>query len=258
MKLHSTIEGEGQPFLILHGFLGMADNWKTLGDRWAEEGYQVHLIDQRNHGRSPHSDEFSYELMADDIAGYCEEHRLENIILLGHSMGGKVVMQTAHLHKDLIDKLIVADIAPKEYPTHHGAIIHGLNQLTPESYKSRKQANEELSAYIKDWGTRQFLLKSLYRKKQGYAFRFNLPVLGESIDFIGSHTPIEEPITVDTLFVRGAKSDYITDADRVVIDHAFAKARLATIKDAGHWLHAEQPDEVFAVVMEFLKETDAK
>lgn len=252
MKLHSIILGSGKPFLILHGFLGMADNWKTLGDRWAEEGYQVHLIDQRNHGRSPHSDEFSYTQMADDIAAYCKEHSLKDIILLGHSMGGKVAMMVADQHAKLIDKLIVADIAPKEYPTHHGSIIYGLNQLTPEKYKSRKQADEALAMHIKDWGTRQFLLKSLYRKNPGYAFRFNLPVLGKSIDFIGEHKSFGKPIEVDTLFVRGGKSDYITDADKMLIDHAFAKAELKTIKNAGHWLHAEKPNEMFNIVVDFI------
>ncbi|MBT8319454.1 MAG: alpha/beta fold hydrolase, partial [Gramella sp.] len=129
MKLHSTILGEGKPFLILHGFLGMSDNWKTLGKQFAKDGFQVHLIDQRNHGKSPHSDEFSYALMAQDIKEYCETHNLRNIILLGHSMGGKTAMLTACENKELVEKLVIVDIAPKYYAPHHQQILKGLTAL---------------------------------------------------------------------------------------------------------------------------------
>jgi esterase len=161
--LHSIILGEGQPFLILHGFLGMADNWKTLGAKWSENGYQVHLIDQRNHGRSLHSDTFSYEIMAQDIKEYCDAHKLQNIILLGHSMGGKVAMKFASLHESYLNKLIIADIAPKEYAPHHSDIINGLRSIDFDIVKSRNEADEILGKMIPDFGTRQFLLKSLYR-----------------------------------------------------------------------------------------------
>jgi len=253
--LHSIILGEGKPLIILHGFLGMADNWKTLGRQWAENGYQAHLIDQRNHGRSLHSDEFNYTILAQDIKDYCTKHELEKIYLLGHSMGGKVAMKVATDFPELIDKLIIADIAPKEYAPHHSDIINGLKSLNFDKITSRKQADEQLAVRIPDFGTRQFLLKSLHRvDKNRFGWRFNLEVLGNSQSMVGFQDSIHEKINTPTLFIRGAKSGYINDNDFVIIEHAFAKANLKTIPNAGHWLHAEQPDLFFEIATNFLEE----
>lgn len=253
--LHSIIIGEGKPLVILHGFLGMADNWKTLGKQWSENRYEVHLIDQRNHGRSLHSDEFNYEILAQDIKEYCDEHQLKSIYLLGHSMGGKVAMKTAVDFPNLIEKLIIADIAPKEYAPHHSDIINGLKSLDFNTIKSRKEADEQLALRIPDFGTRQFLLKSLYRvDKNRYGWRFNLDVLGNSQNTIGFQDAITEQIQIPTLFVRGGNSGYITNNDIVIIEHAFAKADLKTIPNAGHWLHAEQPELFYETVTKFLEE----
>lgn len=161
--LHSKIIGHGQPLLILHGFLGMGDNWKTLGNRFAEE-YQVHLIDQRNHGRSFHSDEFDYELMVEDLLNYIDHHHLENINLIGHSMGGKTAMLFAVNHPERVHKLIVADIGPKYYPSHHEQILNGLNAIDFTQQRSRNEIEEVLENYIPEMGIRQFLLKNVYRK----------------------------------------------------------------------------------------------
>lgn len=252
--LHSIILGEGQPFLILHGFLGMADNWKTLGRKWSDMDYQVHLIDQRNHGRSVHSDNFDYTIMAQDIKDYCDHHNLNNIILLGHSMGGKVAMQFASLHSGYLDKLVIADIAPKEYAPHHSDIINGLRSINFDQVTSRNDADEMLEKIIPDFGTRQFLLKSLYRvDKNKYAWRFNLKVLGDAQDRVGIHHKIGNQITTPTLFIRGGNSGYILDDDMMLIEHAFAKAELQTINDAGHWLHAQKPQEFLTIVTNFIK-----
>ena len=129
MKLHANIIGEGKPLIILHGFLGMGDNWKTLGRRFAELGFQVHLIDQRNHGRSPHSNNFSYDIMAQDLLEYLNTYTLDKVVLLGHAMGGKTAMTFATSHADRVDKLLVADISPRFYPVHHDAILNGLSAL---------------------------------------------------------------------------------------------------------------------------------
>jgi len=185
MKLYSNILGDqGKPLLIVHGLFGMGDNWKTLGKRFEEEaGFQVHLIDQRNHGRSPHTNEFSYELMAEDLVEYCEEHQLEKVVLIGHSMGGKTAMELATKHPKLLEALIVVDIAPKSYPPHHDTILEGLTALYEETLTSRKQADEKLAEYIDNWSVRQFLLKNLYWKEKGkLAFRMNLPVLKEKYE----------------------------------------------------------------------------
>jgi len=135
MLLHSNIIGEGKPFVILHGFLGMSDNWKTLGKQFIEQGYEVHLVDQRNHGRSFHDDVFNYEVLAEDLKVYCEYHNLEDIILLGHSMGGKTAMLFATLYPELVSKLLVADISPRFYPIHHDAILNGLSALNFDEVK---------------------------------------------------------------------------------------------------------------------------
>jgi pimeloyl-ACP methyl ester carboxylesterase len=232
----------------------MADNWKTLGTIWSENGFQVHLLDQRNHGRSFHEDGLDYNEMAQDVKNYCEEHQLENIILLGHSMGGKVAMRCAVHFPELIEKLIIADIAPKDYPPHHSDIIHALQAVPLAGLKSRSDADESLEVGIKDFGTRQFLLKSLYRKsKNEYGWRFNLPALATAHSNVGTHDPIDQPIQIPTLFIRGGKSGYILDSDKASIEYAFAKAELKTITDAGHWLHAEQPEEFDGLVKDFIK-----
>lgn len=253
MTLHSQILGSGQAFIILHGFLGMSDNWKTLGNRWSEDGYQVHLLDQRNHGRSFHSDEFSYEIMVEDLKDYCEEHDLNEIVLLGHSMGGKVAMQFAVTYPKMVSKLIIADIGPKSYPSHHQDILKALSQLDFATIKSRGEAEDILSEYIKDKGTRLFLLKNLYRKnKSEYGLRINLPILTEKIDEIGQALKKDTVFPGDTLFLGGEKSGYIEPMDELLIKKHFPKSKIQTISSAGHWLHAENPDEFYDNVMNFL------
>lgn len=253
MTLHSQILGAGKPFVILHGFLGMSDNWKTLGTRWSEDGYEVHLLDQRNHGRSFHSDEFSYEVMAEDLKKYCEEHNLEDIVLLGHSMGGKVAMQFAVTYPELVSKLIVADIGPKAYPPHHQDILKALSQLDFSKIKSRGEAEDVLSEYITDKGVRLFLLKNLYRKsKTELGLRINLAVLSQKIEVVGRALQENAIFNGDTLFLGGEKSGYIEPMDELLIKKHFPKAKIETISNAGHWLHAENPDEFYDNVKKFL------
>lgn len=253
MLLHSQIIGEGQPFLILHGFLGSGDNWKTLGNQFSEKGYQVHLIDQRNHGRSFHSDEFSYQVMSNDLAAYCEHYQLDNIILLGHSMGGKTVMEFATVYPEKVSKLIVADIGPKAYPQHHQDILKGLSSLNFNEISSRGMADEEISKYIPHFGTRQFLLKNLYWVEKGkLGLRINLPVLIKEYDIVGDALSENALFEKETLFVKGEKSQYIIDMDEILIHKHFPKATIETISKAGHWLHADNPKEFFEKIMEFL------
>lgn len=251
--LHSQIIGEGTPFVILHGFLGMSDNWKTLGTKFAEEGFQVHLVDQRNHGRSFHSDAFSYELMVEDLKKYCEYHSLEEIVLLGHSMGGKVAMLFAVTYPEMVSKLIVADIGPRAYPSHHQDILKALSLLDFSEIKKRSEADELLAAFIKDVGTRQFLLKNLYWKQKGeLALRINLPVLKEEIDAIGEALPEGAVFEKDTLFLKGSKSEYIINTDEILIKEHFPNAKIVNVSKAGHWLHSENPQEFYQFVTNFL------
>ena len=252
--LYSKIEGEGKPLLILHGFLGMSDNWKTLGTQFVSEGFQIHLLDLRNHGKSFHSDNFSYELMVDDVYVYCKAHDLEKITLLGHSMGGKTAMLFAMTHPEMVEKLIVADIGPKFYPQHHQTILVGLNAVDFSKKPSRNEVEDILTKYITDFGTKQFLLKSLYWKEPGQlAFRFNLAVFNQKIDEIGKPLPENSIFTAPTLFIRGGNSNYILDCDFENIKQHFPNGTIETIPNTGHWLHAENPKLFYEIASSFLK-----
>jgi esterase len=253
MILHSQIIGKGKPFIILHGLLGMGDNWKTLSRQFSELGYEVHLVDQRNHGRSFHSEEFSYELMAEDLYKYCQYHELEGLVLLGHSMGGKTAMQFATQYPDMVSKLIVADIAPKAYPQHHQDIFKALRSLDLDTISSRGEAEEVLATYIKEAGVRLFLLKNLYWKEKGVlGLRANLEVLDREIEEVGKPLPEDVIYTGDTLFLAGGNSGYIEAMDEILIKKHFPMATIQTVSNAGHWLHAENPSEFYKLVTEFL------
>ena len=252
--LHSKIEGEGKPFIILHGYLGMSDNWKTLGTQFAAEGFQVHMLDLRNHGKSFHSEEFTYEAMVQDVLEYCNQNSLEKIDILGHSMGGKVAMLFATTYPEKVEKLIVADIGPKYYAPHHQDIMAALNAVDFSQKPSRNEVDEILQQYIPDFGTRQFLLKSLYWVEPGQlGFRFNLDVFNTKIENIGNALPENAIFEKPTLFLRGGNSNYIKDEDMVLVKKHFPLAEMKTIPNAGHWLHAENPKDFYAETITFLK-----
>lgn len=252
--LHSRIEGEGKPLVIIHGFLGTSDNWKTLAGQYAQNGYQVHAIDLRNHGKSFHSDDFTYELMVADVVEYCNANNITKADIIGHSMGGKVAMFLAVNHPEKVDRLIVADIGPKYYAPHHQDILAGLNAVDFSARPTRNDVEEVLSEYITDFGTRQFLMKNLYWKEPGQLdFRFNLPVFNEKIDNIGEALQEDAVFTGPTLFLRGDRSNYIKDADIEGIKKHFPQAEIKDIKNSGHWLHAENPQDFMAETLAFLK-----
>lgn len=243
--------GQGQPLIILHGFLGSLDNWLTLGKKFAED-YEVILVDQRNHGKSFHSDAFGYDEMTADLENLIDSLQLENPILLGHSMGGKTVMQYAAFHPQKIDKLIVADIGPKGYPVHHDQILEGLKAIPVDKLESRQDADDILSKYVDFESTRVFLLKNLKRTSDGFDWKMNLPVLCDKISEVGKVLSYHLPIETDTLFIRGGSSNYIPDEDWEDIEEIFPNAELKTIERAGHWLHAENPDRFYELVTNFL------
>jgi esterase len=252
--LYSKIEGLGKPLLILHGFLGMSDNWKTLASQYVELGFEVHLIDLRNHGRSFHSDEFTCEVMAKDVFEYCEQNNLDKVFVIGHSMGGKVAMFFATSHSEKVEKLVIADIGPKFYAPHHQEILAGLNAVDFTTKPSRIEVEEILLPYISDFGTRQFLMKNLYWVASGQlGFRFNLKVFNEKISEIGVALPENSFFDKPTLFIRGGNSNYILDADLPNIKTHFPLMKLVTIADVGHWLHAENPKQFFDETQAFLK-----
>ncbi len=261
MKLFYRKCGEGQPLIILHGLFGQSDNWNTLAKQFSEQGFEVYTVDQRNHGLSPHSDDWNFKIMSEDILELIKEHELKNVILLGHSMGAKTAMQFAIDHPEYLDKLVVADIAPKYYPMHHQGVLEGLQAVDFNIVKTRKEVDEVLSKYISDFGTKQFLLKNIFWVDETeMAWRFNLKVIiqqienvGQNVEHVGDATPADVACNVRTLFIRGEHSNYILDEDVDLIHEIFPNSTLETIIGAGHWLHAEKPKEFFECVMKFIK-----
>jgi esterase len=251
MKLYYREMGQGLPLVILHGLFGSSDNWLSIGKVLAEH-YHVYLVDQRNHGQSPHSDTFSYDAMATDLASFFEERGIDRALLMGHSMGGKTAMLFTTRHPEKVEKLIVVDIAPKDYPVHHDTILDGLNALALDSLQSRNEADALLSHYVPEMGVRQFLLKNLARTDKGFEWKINLPVITASIDIIGEGLDEGDHYEGPVLFIDGEKSNYIKEGDAPLIHTHFPKANIVTIRGAGHWVHAEKPEEFLQTVQTFL------
>jgi len=252
MDLHYKKIGEtGQPLIILHGVFGSSDNWMTLGRKFAED-HQVYLVDQRNHGRSPHTDEFTYDGMKEDLKNFIHHHEIEQPVVLGHSMGGKVSMLFALQYPELYDKLIVVDIAARSYPVHHDEILRGLNALDLSNIKSRKEADEQFAAYEPNFAVRQFLLKNLYRdKEKGFQLRFNLDAITKGIENISIEIATDAPNHKPTLIMRGLNSHYISDADKPHLANLFTNSQFLDFENAGHWIHAEKPTEFYEAVLNF-------
>ena len=251
--LHSYIQGSGPDLVILHGFMGMADNWKTLGNSYESAGYRVHLVDQRNHGKSFHHPEFNYQVLVDDLWRYLDHWGIPSTKIIGHSMGGKTAMRAACARPDRIERLLIADIGPKAYPPHHQQIMEAMIALASTPPASRQEAAQSMEKRGLAPGIVQFLLKNLARKPdQTLGWKLNLPVLYQSMENIGA--PLEQQMTYPgpTLFLRGSKSTYILDTDRAQITAHFPQAEIADIYGAGHWLHAENPQEFLQKSLAFL------
>jgi len=254
--LHSTIHGSGAPLLVFHGLFGSADNWSTLGKRWSMH-FEVHLVDLRNHGRSPHFPTHSYSEMAMDVLEYMSAHSLRSAHVLGHSMGGKVAMELACTSPKSVRSLLVADIGPWAYPVHHAAIIKALQELNPSQYTQRKEAEMAFARSGLDAGTRLFLLKNLYWEGETLAWRINLQALAQHIEEVGKPLSAQAHFSGPCLFLRGAQSSYIPENAEPTLRQWFPHARLETIASAGHWLHADQPDLVFQAGFDFFSAVEA-
>ncbi len=252
MKLFYREYGDtGKPLLILHGLFGSSDNWLTQA-KFLSVDYHVYLLDQRNHGLSPKGDEHNYEVLAEDIREFIEEYNIPSPILIGHSMGGKAVMKFALNYPELIEKIVIVDIAPKAYPIQHDRILEGLKNIPIESIKSRNEADEILSEYVSERDVRQFLLKNLDRSDQGgFDWKINLSVLDDNINIISEGINESKTCNLPALFINGAKSDYITEKDSPLIKKMFPNHTLVTI-DSGHWIHAEKPQEFLKVIQNFI------
>ncbi len=253
MKLHFKKFGSGPPLIILHGVFGSSDNWKTLANHLMST-FEVYLVDQRNHGLSPHSDDFNYQVMTDDLKELLDDEQIEKYSLLGHSMGGKTAMNFAIQYPEKIIKLIIVDIAPKRYPPRHQNILKGVHSLTLHEINTRKEADDLLSVTINNAGIRQFILKNLSRNPEGlFYWKINWKAIEDNIQAIGAPLLSHAVFSGKVMFIRGAQSDYILNEDEPLLKKHFPDAVLITIKKAGHWVHAEQPAQLLALIKQFIK-----
>ncbi len=255
--LHSKIYGAGQPgipLLVFHGLFGMLDNWGSFG-RELSDAFPVHLIDLRNHGKSFHSESMSHTDLADDILRYMEAHQIPKANILGHSLGGKAVMQFALTYGDKVEKLIVVDITPKAYPPHHQGIMKALQSVDFSQVTSRHEVEDILGQYIPEKSVIQFLTKNLYwTDDKQLNWRFNLPVLAEKYAEFVSNAVRFGTFDGPSLFISGARSNYILPQDHFQIRQQFPKAEVVSIANAGHWVQAENPTDFNRVVRDFLAE----
>lgn len=255
--LHSKIYGQdkrGTPLLVFHGLFGMLDNWGSFGKEMGEF-FPVHLVDLRNHGKSFHSTEMSHDDLAHDISHYMDFHHIEKANLLGHSLGGKAVMQFAIKYPIKVQKLIVVDISPKAYPPHHQGILKALESVDFENLNTRQQVEEVLQQYIPEKSVIQFLAKNLYwTDDKKLAWRFNLKTLSEKYSEFVSNAIKFGVFSGETLFIAGAKSNYILPQDEFQIKQQFPQASVIKIHNAGHWVQAENPKDFNEAVKDFLSE----
>jgi esterase len=259
MKLFFREYGEGKPIIILHGLFGMSDNWMTMAKRLADHSFRVIVPDLGNHGQSPHSDVWDYESMSKDVFELMVAEKIKSPIIIGHSMGGKVAMQMAARHQEKLSALVVVDMAPKAYPVLHASVLSSLNELNKSAPFTRNKAEQLLFRRIHDAATVKFLLKNLYWKTDekggiALAFRFNLKTITAKIKNMGVAISFPQQVKIPTLFVKGGKSDYLTDNDFSALKKSFPKGKFASVSGAGHWVHAENPDSFLSEILSFIEE----
>jgi esterase len=253
--LHTESFGHGPDLIFLHGLFGAGDNWRSVGKQLSKQ-FRVHLIDLPNHGKSDWLDNPDLPKLVEILNQWISDQNIERFTLLGHSMGGKVAMQLAlNPHAGILEKLIIVDIAPKYYPPHHQDIFEALNRVifTPEM--DRKSVEKELAPYVTDNSIRQFLLKSLYKKGDRLAWRFNVKVLEQKYEAVACEPSMTKAFNGSTLFIKGMNSQYIQTEDQETILSLFPNAKAKLIEGAGHWPHAEKPVAFVKILSDFLKES---
>jgi esterase len=238
--------------IIMHGLFGSCDNWLTQAKLFNQD-YQVYTIDIRNHGLSPHSDDFDYTFMVKDLVEFIDDHQIQNPIIIGHSMGGKAAMNFAIAHPDKLASLIVVDIAPRAYNLEHYTIAEGLQAITIDTLTSRNEADEQLAHFVPEPDVRQFLLKNLQRKPEGgFSWKFNLKVITEKLSNVGVELQYKGTFDKSTLFVKGNRSNYVKDEDSNIIRQYFPQAKIEGM-DTSHWVQAEKPQEFVTLVYNYLQ-----
>jgi len=253
MELFNREFGQGPPLLIVHGLFGSSDNWYSIAKKFSQD-FTVHTIDLRNHGNSPHHDEFNYKIMTRDLDHYLKRKGIIKASIIGHSMGGKLAMNFTLKNPKRIQNLVVVDIAPRPYPVHHDLIIDSLLELNLQKYKKRDEVDEALSDMIPSIRIRQFLLKNLKREENGgFTWKINLKAINDNIENIVSEITSKKSFNGKTLFIAGDKSDYIRPVDEEQILNLFPKAEVIYLPKVGHWVHAEAPDLLYNTIIDYIK-----
>lgn len=253
MQLHFKESGQGRAVILLHGLFGSSDNWHPIALRLAES-FHVFAVDQRNHGQSPHSDAMNYSLMAGDLETFMASRGLASAMVVGHSMGGKTAMQFALQFPERVEKLIVADMAPRAYAPAHEKIFAAQLALDLKSFATRPEIEDALAPEIPDLVLRRFLLKNLGRDAAGEFFwKIHLRSMAENYPHLRAPVSPVRPFAGPALFIRGGKSNYLNPEDEPLIFEFFPQAKLQTIPGAGHWVHTEAPAEFLRLTLDFLR-----
>jgi len=252
MNLHFKEYGQGRAVVLLHGLFGASDNWYPIATRLAEK-FHVLAVDHRNHGQSPHSEEMDYPMMAADVDRFFSANGLDAAVVIGHSMGGKTAMQLALHFPHRVEKLVVADMAPRAYQPSHDKIFAALLALDLPKYQSRTQMEQSLEPEIPNPVLRRFLLKNLGRNETGgFYWKINLRDIAENYWKLREPVAGDAPFTKPALFIRGGKSKYIQPEDEALIREWFPASKIETIETAGHWVHADATEEFLRLVLQFL------
>lgn len=251
MILHTEITGQGQAIVLIHGLFGSYENLGVIARALAGQ-WQVINLDMRNHGRSGWHDSMSYALMAEDVKETLDHLGLEQVMLLGHSMGGKIAMEFALRYPDRVNKLILADISPVQNKPRHLEILSALDGIELDNLQSRQQADQQLALSVTETGVRQFLLKSLYKEGERFRWRFNVKALIANYPQLLAAPSSEGPYPGPTLFIKGAESDYLLPEHQHQIQQLFPHSKAKVIMGTGHWLHAEKPVAFAKIVTDFL------
>jgi len=261
MELFYKKLGQGVPFVILHGLYGSSDNWMSIAKELAQN-FEVYLLDLRNHGNSPHSDEFSIKSMAEDLKEFYIKLGLEKSILLGHSLGGKVAMEFAYNNQNKIKKLIIVDIAPRNYlneefveRSNHKRIINILKNVDLSKYRNRTEALDELGKLDTTGRLKFFMMKNIKREKNGaLIWKINIKSIADNLATILNEFDVNiSKIEIPVMFVKGENSNYITDKDIKYLRGEMKNVRIETIKRASHWLHSEKPEELLILLKDFIE-----
>ena len=252
LALNTDARGEGPGLLLVHGLYGSGSNFRRHAARLSDS-HRVLSPDLRNHGRSPHHPDMSYPAMAEDLAALLDREGLERATVVGHSMGGKAAMALALTAPERVTALVVVDIAPVRYDHDQAGILEAMRRVDLDRVSSRADADRQLAAAVAEPAIRQFLLTNLERADDQWRWRLPLELLAEALpQILGFPEDLGEPYGGRTLFLHGARSDYVEPEHRSAIRQRFPNARIEAVDDAGHWVHAEAPEAFETALRQFL------